>query len=224
MEHGHVGAMKIVWTALPGIATLQIRDLDIRLRPNLTAIASREIAKKIEEIKQIGEQDEEDVPFYRAAGPSSHPYYISPFYPNSYQPPIHDTTATVAAHCKIPRPPRVVRQAQYVVPPFSGQSAAPNCYAPAPNGGSLCPPSSSSYQCPPPMPSFLPPPMPPLPHFPPPSSFPPPRGYHPQHYPTPLSPPPPQQYHPQFSSHVPLSREHSTFPSFVAQQQGRPSI
>eukprot|EP00922_Rhytidocystis_sp_ex-Travisia-forbesii_P010544 GHVS01015444.1.p1 GENE.GHVS01015444.1~~GHVS01015444.1.p1 ORF type:complete len:261 (+),score=62.52 GHVS01015444.1:1508-2290(+) len=200
MEHGHVGNMKIVWTALPGIATLQIRDLDIRLRPNLTAIASREIAKKFEEMQQAGEEEEEQMVYGGVPPSSAHPYYISPSYHNTYQP-IHDTTATRAVHCKIPRPPRVIRQAQYVVPQFAQPSYNPY------------PPSSyplPSFVPPPPPPSalpaasFLPPPAPPQQFAAP--QFPPGRCYPPQPPPPPLS----------FQPFMPISRE-STLPPFVPQ-------
>eukprot|EP00922_Rhytidocystis_sp_ex-Travisia-forbesii_P037222 GHVS01055467.1.p1 GENE.GHVS01055467.1~~GHVS01055467.1.p1 ORF type:complete len:262 (+),score=42.79 GHVS01055467.1:225-1010(+) len=118
MDHGHVGSMRIVWTAFPGIATLQIRDLDIRLRPNLAAIASREIGKKIDEIRKVGEDEDEDQlfsPTALAVPPTAHPYFVSPnLYQAQNQHHIHDTTATRADHCKIPRPPRIIRRAQYV--------------------------------------------------------------------------------------------------------------
>eukprot|EP00921_Rhytidocystis_pertsovi_P006116 GHVQ01010405.1.p1 GENE.GHVQ01010405.1~~GHVQ01010405.1.p1 ORF type:complete len:211 (+),score=36.29 GHVQ01010405.1:383-1015(+) len=192
MEHGHVGSMRLVWTALPGIVTLQIRDLDIRLKPNLSAIATKEIAKKISELR--GEEEEEEDEFDL---PSAHvPFYFAPY---PYQQPMHDTTATKAAHYKIPPPPPVVRHARYI------PNSPPPSYYPSTPTTAFTYPSSTYPSFPMNAPTSLPPsyfpmrspvptliPSPPVSHIPQPFS---PSPFAPSPFPPSPFPPPPQVHY-----------------------------
>ncbi|KAL8448037.1 hypothetical protein Emed_004036 [Eimeria media] len=127
LECGRIGRMNLVYTPLPGIVTIQVKDLDIRVRPNFTGLALR---KLFETLQELGDLDNPEIPqnavlppTSAAAAAAAAPLYScygamcppSNFTQNGMQgPEIHNTQARLAHPCRIPRAPPIVRRAKFV--------------------------------------------------------------------------------------------------------------
>ncbi|CBZ51851.1 conserved hypothetical protein [Neospora caninum Liverpool] len=118
LDYGRIGKLRLVYTALPGIVTMQVDGLDIRMRPNFTGTAIKKICATLGELQE--DVDEGDV---LGPVPSVSPYGIPcppPVYPqcafSPTQPEVHDTFSRRLPPHRVPRPPPVVRRARYVMP------------------------------------------------------------------------------------------------------------
>ncbi|XP_026193178.1 uncharacterized protein LOC34620653 [Cyclospora cayetanensis] len=114
LEFGRIGRMNLVYTPLPGIVTIQVKDLDIRVKPNFTGLALR---KLVETLYEIGDLDSSDLSPSYLQGGHCMPYGGS--FPSSacgYQPgpEIHNTQARFVHPCRLPRAPPIVRRARFV--------------------------------------------------------------------------------------------------------------
>ncbi|KFG59700.1 amine-terminal region of chorein, A TM vesicle-mediated sorter [Toxoplasma gondii RUB] len=162
LDYGRIGKLRLVYTALPGIVTMQVDGLDIRMRPNFTGTAIKKICETLGELQ-------EDVDEAQMVGlvPSATPYGIPcppPIYPqcafSPQQPEVHDTFSRRLPPHRVPRPPPVVRRARYVMPKAS---VAQLVAVPAPTPSPRLPVASPTLpRCDLQVPSFEAPALPPL--------------------------------------------------------------
>ncbi|PHJ16203.1 amine-terminal region of a tm vesicle-mediated sorter [Cystoisospora suis] len=144
LEYGRIGRVRFVYTALPGIVTMQVDGLDLRLRPNFTGTAIRKICTTLGEL-----QDElDDSPIVASPASALPPCRFpcpSPIYPQCAvpaEPDVHDTFSRRLPPHRVPRPPPFVRRARYVpaeapvahlVPAQEGEPCLSSCPVALPN-------------------------------------------------------------------------------------------
>ncbi|PFH33063.1 hypothetical protein BESB_082620 [Besnoitia besnoiti] len=162
LDYGRIGKLRLVYTALPGIVTMQVDGLDIRLRPNFTGTALKKICTTLGELQ--GEIEDVDAAKPHTTLPSCSLPCPPPVYPQSVfgpkQPDIHDTFSRRLPPHRVPRPPPIVRRARYVMPEAPmAQLVAVQEALPSPR----CPTALPSLpKCELQLPSFEAPSLPPL--------------------------------------------------------------
>ncbi|KAL8429053.1 hypothetical protein Efla_005871 [Eimeria flavescens] len=120
LECGRIGQMNLLYTPLPGIVTIQVKDLDIRVRPNFTGFAMRKLVETIQELGNLETGDgatqmQPAPPLVQPNNNNSCFPSMSPSYGGSpWGPEVHNTQARLVHPCLIPRAPPIVRRAKHV--------------------------------------------------------------------------------------------------------------
>ncbi|KAL8274391.1 hypothetical protein Esti_001713 [Eimeria stiedai] len=137
LECGRIGRMNLVYTPLPGIVTIQVKDLDIRVRPNFTGLALRKLFETLQELGDLDTPGLAPAPLPPVPAAPLHSCY-GPCTPSNCTaglqgPEIHNTQARLVHPCRIPRAPPIVRRAKFV-----GAMPAPCPHFQRPVRGGTC--------------------------------------------------------------------------------------
>ncbi|CDJ47057.1 hypothetical protein, conserved [Eimeria brunetti] len=97
VEFGRIGQLNLLYTPLPGIVTLQLKDVDIRIRPNFAGFALRKLTETLQELGEIGAFEERpglcvvsppDGEACMLSNACIPPKYVGPSSVSSYQQPV----------------------------------------------------------------------------------------------------------------------------------------